>query len=126
MLSFKKLLSSQVYSAIQATIPEVKQIDVNSDVKKDWDYSIPSAMKTFNMNKKNKEFPYESCKVLADKIVAQIPDEHIEKIDLLKMGKGPDEKSGFFINLTLKNSFLEKQIGSLVTCEEIKYESDVL
>ena len=41
---------------------------------------------------------------MAAAIVENLPDnESIEKIELSKIGKGPDEKSGYFLNIFLKD-----------------------
>jgi len=31
---------------------------------------------------------------------------YIEKIELSKIGKGPDDKAGFFLNIYLKDAFV--------------------
>jgi hypothetical protein len=48
---------------------------------------------------------------MANAILANIEQESndaIEKIDLAQVGKGDPAKSGFFLNITLKNSFVEE------------------
>jgi hypothetical protein len=44
---------------------------------------------------------------MAEAIVKNIDQEHfqdtIEKVELSKIGKGPDDKSGFFLNIYLKD-----------------------
>ena len=65
-------------------------------------------MTIFNKNKKTGSFGFASCKAMADAIVSQIPtDSCIEKVELSKMGKGPDDKAGFFLNFYLKDDFVQ-------------------
>lgn len=61
---------------------------------------------------------------MAKAIVEQIEAENdaIEKIELSQVGKGPIEKSGFFLNIFLRPSFIESQIKSLNACNEIRLE----
>jgi hypothetical protein len=46
---------------------------------------------------------------MANAILANIDQDNdaIEKIDLAQAGKGDPTKSGFFLNITLKASFIE-------------------
>ena len=53
---------------------------------------------------------------MANAILANIDQDNndaIEKIDLAQVGKGDPSKSGFFLNITLKSSFIEKQIMNI-------------
>jgi hypothetical protein len=62
-------------------------------------------MKFFNMYKKDGSFGFKSCLDMANAIVANIETETndaIEKIELAQAGKGDPTKSGFFLNITLK------------------------
>ena len=62
-------------------------------------------MKFFNMYKKDGSFGFKSCLDMANAIVANIETETndaIEKIELAQAGKGDPAKSGFFLNITLK------------------------
>lgn len=62
-------------------------------------------MKFFNMYKKDGSFGFKSCLDMANAIVANIESETndaIEKIELAQAGKGDPTKSGFFLNITLK------------------------
>ncbi len=52
--------------------------------------------------------------------IDQETNDAIEKIDLAQAGKGDPAKSGFFLNITLKSSFIEKQIRSIYTAEQVK------
>ena len=64
-------------------------------------------MQFFNKYKKSGSFGFASCKDMASAIVENIPKEALEttidKVELSKIGKGPDEKSGFFLNIFLKD-----------------------
>ena len=73
-------------------------------------------MKFFNQFKKQGSFGFASCLDMANAIIKNIDEadtDAIEKIDLCQIGKGDATKSGYFMNITLKNSFLEKQIRSI-------------
>ena len=57
------------------------------------------------MYKKDGSFGFKSCLDMANAIVANIESETndaIEKIELAQAGKGDPTKSGFFLNITLK------------------------
>ena len=59
---------------------------------------------------------------MANAILANIDQDNndaIEKIDLAQVGKGDPSKSGFFLNITLKSSFIEKQIMNLNQNQEV-------
>ncbi len=124
MISLTNTLSDLVTKSVHSAIPEItEQIAINSDKGKDWHYSTPSAIKIFNMNKKNKEFPYKTCKELAEKMAESIPlDTVIEKVELLKVGKGDEDKSGFFINIYLKISFMSQQLKYLAN-HDVEYKA---
>jgi len=51
---------------------------------------------------------------MANSIVKNIGEEalkhSIEKIELSKIGKGPDDKAGFFLNIYLKDEFVHQRI----------------
>ena len=49
-----------------------------------------------------------------------VDNDAIEKIDLSKAGNGPDEKSGFFLNITLKDSWIEQQIRNVYTSDKLQ------
>ena len=40
-------------------------------------------------------------------------EETIEKVELSKIGQGPDDKSGFFLNIYLKDNYIHKVINSV-------------
>ena len=59
---------------------------------------------------------------MANAIVANIDKETndaIEKIELAQAGKGDPAKSGFFLNITLKQSFIEAQIRNVYLSSEV-------
>jgi len=43
------------------------------------------------------------AKAIVDNIPEKALQDTIEKIELSKIGKGPDDKSGYFLNIYLKN-----------------------
>jgi hypothetical protein len=54
---------------------------------------------------------------MATAIVKNIPEEAmqstIDKIELSKIGKGPDDKSGFFLNIFLKDDYVHERIARI-------------
>lgn len=51
---------------------------------------------------------------MAEAIVANVqPNDAIEKIELSKIGKGPDDKAGFFLNIYLKPEFVQDRINKI-------------
>jgi len=52
---------------------------------------------------------------MAAAIVANIDqtNDAIEKVELSQMGKGPIEKSGFFMNIHLKAQFVEHHVANV-------------
>jgi hypothetical protein len=51
---------------------------------------------------------------MAAAIVENLPEnESIDKIELSKIGKGPDEKSGYFLNIFLKDQFVHQRISHI-------------
>lgn len=61
---------------------------------------------------------------MANSIVKNIPEEalkySIEKIELSKIGKSPDDKSGFFLNIFLKDEFVHQRIQQITNSKQIK------
>jgi len=125
MINIAKHLSNIISEAVHEKIPEItEKFVINSEKDKDWHYATPSAIKIFNMFKKKGGLGCENCKELAEKIAECIPtDGIIEKVELLKAGKGDDSKSGFFINIYLKIEDLSKMLKDLAI-GEIKYQTD--
>ena len=74
-------------------------------------------MQFFNKYKKQGSFGFPSCKDMATAIVSNIPEEAmattIDKIELSKIGKGPDDKSGFFLNIFLKDDYVHQRIAHI-------------
>ena len=90
-------------------MPELKDpITVQAVRNKDWDYETPSAISIFNKNKKAGSYGFKSCFEMAKAIVDNIEKDNdaIEKVEFSQMGKGDPAKSGFFLNIHLKNSFI--------------------
>ena len=51
---------------------------------------------------------------MAEAVAAAVPLDHcVEKVELSKMGKGPDDKAGFFLNFFLKDEFVQKRINNI-------------
>jgi arginyl-tRNA synthetase len=61
---------------------------------------------------------------MASAIVENLPEnESIDKIELSKIGKGPDEKSGFFLNIFLKDQFVHQRISHINAQKVLKLEA---
>ena len=70
MISIPKHLATILQRAAQRAMPELKDaIQVTPEKNKAWEYVCPSAMKLFNMHKKNGSFGFESCQAMANAIV---------------------------------------------------------
>jgi arginyl-tRNA synthetase len=126
MLNIAKYLSDIISEAVQDHIPDIKEkFMINSEKDKEWQYATPTAIKIWNMVKKKGGLGCENCKDLAQKISECIPiGEVIEKVELTKAGNGPDDKSGFFINIYLKIEFLTGKLKDMAI-NDIKYETEV-
>ena len=79
---------------------------------------MPHAMNTFfNKYKKDGSFGFKTCKDMAEAIKNNIEEEDmknsIEKVELSKIGKGPDDKSGYFLNIFLKDSLVQQKINMI-------------
>ena len=74
-------------------------------------------MQFFNKYKKQGSFGFKTCKDMANAIVSNIPEEAmvstINKVELSKIGKGPDDKSGFFLNIFLKDDYVHNRIAHI-------------
>merc|ERR1719464_199876 len=117
MISITKHLQNILQRAAKKAMPElIDPIVVTPEKNKDWDYVSPSAIKFFNMHKKKGSFGFGTCNEMAQAIadnLGSVENDAIERVDLSKAGNGPDDKSGFFLNITLKNSFIEQQIRNV-------------
>ena len=61
---------------------------------------------------------------MAEKISKNVPmDSIIDKIELSKVGKGPDDKSGFYMNIFLKDDFIMDRINQIAQ-NQSKLEMD--
>jgi arginyl-tRNA synthetase len=47
-------------------------------------------------------------------------------LEISKIGKGDDAKSGFFINVFLKNSFVEQQVTNILKSDKLSVKDDSL
>ena len=62
---------------------------------------------------------------MASAIVENLPEnDSIDKIELSKIGKGPDEKSGFFLNIFLKDQFVHQRIRYINQQKLLKLEQE--
>ncbi len=62
MLSIPKHLQSILNKASVKAIPQLtEKITATAEKNKDWDYTSPSAMKIFNMSKKQGSYGFASC-----------------------------------------------------------------
>jgi len=126
MISIPKHLQSILQKAAASAMPELKEaLSVNVEKQGSWDYQCPSAMQFFNKFKKQGSFGFASCKDMANAIVDNIPqNDTIEKIELSKIGKGPDEKSGYFLNIYLKEQFVLQRMNGLMGTKSVKLENN--
>jgi arginyl-tRNA synthetase len=117
MISIPKHLSSILTKAAIKAMPALtEKITVTPERNKDWDYTCPSAMKIYNMTKKNGSFGFATCQELAQAIVNNLDHEAndaISSIELKQAGGGDPAKSGFFMNIQLKDAFIEKYVNSI-------------
>lgn len=72
-------------------------------------------MKFFNQYKKQGSFGFATCQDMAAAIVSNIDqtNDAIEKVELSQVGKGPIDKSGFFLNIHLKAQFVEHHVANV-------------
>ena len=61
------------------------------------------------MHKKKGAFGFENCQAMATAIIENIEAENdtIERIELSQAGQGDPSKAGFFMNIFLKQQFIE-------------------
>lgn len=82
---------------------------VTPERQKEWDYTSPTAIKIFNMSKKQGSYGFPTCQDMANAIIQNLEENNsIEKIELKQAGGGDPAKSGFFLNITLKNDFIQQ------------------
>ena len=66
MISIPKHLAKLIGKAAIKAMPALtEKIAVTPDRNKDWDYTCPSAIKIYNMTKKNGSFGFATCQQLA-------------------------------------------------------------
>jgi hypothetical protein len=77
-------------------------------------------MKIFNMTKKKGSFGYASCKDMAAAMnnnIDQASNDAIDAIELSMLGKGDESKAGFFLNIKLKDSYIENLVNNISYCK---------
>ena len=124
MISIPKHLQSIFNRAAVKAMPELTEsLLINPEKQGAWDYQSPSAMQFFNKYKKKGSFGFKTIKDMACAIVENIPAEAMEstidKIELSKIGQGPDDKSGFFLNIYLKHEFVHQRIAYLNSQKQV-------
>lgn len=99
-----------------------EKLAVQAELNKDWDYTSPSVIKIFNMTKKQGSFGFATCQDMASAIASSIEadDATLSKVELKQAGGGDPAKAGFYLNLTLKNEFIEQEIMRLVRSDSLK------
>jgi hypothetical protein len=88
MISLQKTIAKNVTRfAAEKVAFGLGEISVRADVKKEWDYSSPSATTIFNQNKGKEGFPFKSIREVAEFIIASVPQDHemIEKAAILEV-----------------------------------------
>eukprot|EP00347_Sterkiella_histriomuscorum_P022853 403336906 len=127
MLSLPKHLGGIIGKAALMALPGLNEkIQVTPERNKDWDYTCPSGIKIYNMNKKTGSFGFPTCQELANAIVQNLDHENsaIEKVELKQAGAGPADKAGFFLNISLKNEFIENEIMKILHTEQLSVQND--
>ncbi len=111
---------------MSAAIKKSLQIDCTAELTVSphvGDYRCTSAMKLFNQHRKKGAFGCSSVRELADKIIASIPaNPLIQKSEATPMGRRPlgvtrvveDSRAPYFINVYLKNEFLEQELVKML------------
>ena len=112
MLSIPKHLQNLLGKAAVKAMPALtEKIAVTPERNKDWDYTCPSGMKIYNMSKKAGSYGFATCQELCQAVVNNIDQEGndaIQSIELKQAGQGDPAKAGFFLNINLKNEFIEQ------------------
>ena len=81
-------------------------------------------MTFFNKYKKGGSFGFATCKEMAEAIKRNIHEKDMEatiaKVELSKIGKGPDDKSGYYLNIFLKDHFVHNKINGIKEIKNLK------
>lgn len=127
MLSLPKHLGNIISKAALKAIPQLtEKITVTPERNKDWDYTSPSAMQIYNKSKKTGSYGFATCQDLANAIVQNIDmsENVIEKIELKQAGAGDPTKAGFFMNVSLKDDFIQTEIMRLLQSDTLSVHYD--
>lgn len=84
-------------------------------------------MKIYNASKKTGSYGFPTCQQLAQAITDNldpVENDAIEKVELKQAGGGDPTKAGFFLNLTLKNEFIEREVNKILITEKIELSKD--
>jgi len=125
MISVPNHLSAILTAAAKKAMPELpdQMVVQQAEKGKDFQYTSPSAMKFFNQYKKAGSFGFATCQVMAQSILDNMAEnDAIEKLELAQVGKGPVDKSGFFINIFLKHDFIERNVASICHQNEVQMD----
>lgn len=125
MISVPNHLSAILTAAAKKAMPELpdQMVVQQAEKGKDFQYTSPSAMKFFNQYKKAGSFGFATCQVMAQCILDNMAEnDAIEKLELAQVGKGPVDKSGFFINIFLKHDFIERNVASICHQNEVQMD----
>ena len=103
---------------------------VTAEKNKEWEYVSPSAIKFYNMHKKKGAFGFASCQAMAAAIgdsVQADPDAAnvIDRIELSQAGQGDPAKSGFFMNIYLKEQFIQDQIKNIYQTQNLRLQQTI-
>ena len=111
-------------SAIQKVAPDHKgEAIVMAENSKKWEYSSPSAIQVYNKHFKvtlvsyMQANPKHSCGKIANKIIDNLDDnvkQIIESVVPTQLGKGPVEKSPFYLNFHIKQEYVCQNIHQML------------
>ena len=86
MISIPKHLSTILTRAAIKAMPALtEKITVTPERNKEWDYTCPSAMKIYNMTKKNGSFCFATCQELAQAIVNNLDQDANDAISSIEL-----------------------------------------
>jgi len=128
MISIPKHLSTLLGKAAVKAMPALaEKISVTPERNKEWDYTCPSGMKIYNMTKKAGSFGFATCQDLCQAIVDNLDpatNDAIQSIELKQAGQGDPAKSGFFLNIVLKNEFIEDNVNRILKSDKLTIAQD--